>query len=101
MAKINILEIQPTQLCKDLRGRFIEIYGREKTGKTSTAVMWPKPLLCAFEVGYNALVGVRPVDIDSWATFKDVCRQLKKPESKQVYETIILDTVGMKSCAIA
>lgn len=25
---IDILNIQPTQLCKDLRGRFVMIYGR-------------------------------------------------------------------------
>lgn len=47
MARISIMDIQPTRLCKDLRGRFVEIFGREKSGKTSTAVMWPKPLLCA------------------------------------------------------
>lgn len=99
MAKIDISKIQPTRLCKDLRGRFIEIFGREKSGKTSTAVLWPKPLLCAFEKGYNALVGVYPADIDNWSTFKDICRQLKKPEMKELYETIIIDTVGMKSCA--
>ena len=89
MGKIDITKIQPTRLCKDLRGRFVEIFGREKAGKTSTAVMWPKPLLCAFEKGYNALVGVYPADIDSWSTFKDICRQLKKPEMKELYETII------------
>lgn len=45
--KIDIFAIEPTKLCKDLSGRFIEIYGQEKSGKTSTAVMWEKPLLCA------------------------------------------------------
>lgn len=47
MAVIDILNIQPTQLCKDLRGRFVMIYGQAKSGKTSTSVMWPKPLLVA------------------------------------------------------
>lgn len=28
MAVIDILNIQPTQLCSDLRGRFIMLYGR-------------------------------------------------------------------------
>lgn len=48
---IDILSIQPTQLCTDLRGRFVMLYGQAKSGKTSTAVMWPKPLLIAFEKG--------------------------------------------------
>lgn len=89
------MDIQPTRLCKDLRGRFVEIFGREKSGKTSTAVMWPKPLLCAFEKGYNALVNVYAADIDNWSTFKDICRQLKKDEAKQKYQTVIIDTVGI------
>ena len=95
MGRISIMDIQPTRLCKDLRGRFVEIFGREKSGKTSTAVMWPKPLLCAFEKGYNALVNVYAADIDNWSTFKDICRQLKKDDAKERYETIIIDTVGI------
>ena len=44
---------------------------------------------------YNALVGVRPADIVSWADFKAICRQLKKPEAKEVYETIVIDTIAI------
>ena len=95
MADIDILNIQPTQLCKDLRGRFVMLYGQAKSGKTSMSAMWPKPLLVAFEKGYNAIVGIRPVDMTSWADFKKVCRQLKKPEAKEVYETVIIDTVAI------
>lgn len=28
MAAIDIFSIQPTQLCKDLRGRFVLLYGQ-------------------------------------------------------------------------
>lgn len=95
MPDIDILNIQPTQICKDLRGRFVLLYGLPKSGKTSTSSMWPKPLLCAFEKGYNALIGVRPVDIDKWSTFKQICRQLKAPEAKEQYQTLIIDTVSI------
>lgn len=95
MAKIDLAAIQPTRLCKDLSSRYVLIYGPEKSGKTSTSVMWPKPLLCAFEIGYHALVGVYPADIDSWATFKDICRQLKKDDMKERFKTIIIDTVAI------
>ena len=95
MGKINLMELQPTRLCKDLRGRFVEIFGKEKAGKTSTAVQWPRPLLCAFEIGYHALANVYAADIDTWSTFKDICRQLKKAEMKERFETIIIDTVGI------
>lgn len=59
------------------------------------SAMWPKPLLCAFEKGYNALVGVRPADITTWGDFKAICRQLKKPEAKEIYETIVIDTIAI------
>ena len=59
------------------------------------SAMWPKPLLVAFEKGYNALVGVRPADVTSWADFKAICRQLKKPEAKEIYETIVIDTIAI------
>lgn len=95
MAMIDIFNIQPTQLCKDLRGRFVLLYGQAKSGKTSMSAMWPKPLLVAFEKGYNALVGVRPADVTSWADFKSICRQLKKPEAKEIYETIVIDTIAI------
>ena len=52
-------------------------------------------MLCAFEVGYHALANVYAADIDNWATFKDICRQLKKTEMKERFETIIIDTVGI------
>lgn len=95
MANINIFEIQETKLCTDLSGRFVMLYGQPKSGKTSTASLWPKPLLCAFEIGYNALVGVKAANIDSWATFKSICRQLEKPEAKEFYQTVIIDTVAI------
>ena len=44
---------------------------------------------------YNALVGVRPADITSWADIKQICRQLKKPEAKEMYSTVIVDTVAL------
>lgn len=59
------------------------------------SAMWPKPLLVAFERGYNALVGVRPIDITAWHEFKQVCRQLEKPEAKEMYETVVIDTVAI------
>lgn len=59
------------------------------------SVMWPKPLLCAFEKGYNALIGVKAIDIDKWSTFKQVCRQLKTDAAKEMYETIIIDTYAI------
>lgn len=95
MAGLDLLNLQPTQVCKDLSGRFIEIYGKPKSGKTTLAMQWPSPLLCAFEIGYHALPGIYAQDIPDWLFFKKLCRELKKPEVKEKFKTIVIDTIGI------
>ena len=56
------------------------------------ASKFPKNLLIAFEKGYNAIDGIKAVDINSWSDFKLVLRQLKKPEAQAMYDTITIDT---------
>ena len=89
---INILDIQPSVISRSLKDKYILIYGKPKTGKTTLASKFPKNLLCAFEKGYNAIGGVKAVDINKWSDFKLVIRQLEKPESKEMYDTITIDT---------
>lgn len=92
---IDILNIQPTVISRDLRGKYVLLYGKAKSGKTSAAVQFPKSLLLGFERGYNALGGVHAVDILKWADYKTVLRQLEKPEAKELYSTIIIDTISI------
>ena len=95
MADIDIFSIQPHQVSRDLRGYSVFFYGGWKTGKTTIASKFPNALLLAFEKGYNALAGVRPQPINSWAEFKKVLRQLKDARAKEVFETIIIDTADI------
>ena len=90
---IDILNIKPSVISRDLKGKYVLLYGKEKAGKTSAAASFPKSLLCAFERGYNGLGGVMAQDITSWSDFKAVLRQLEKPKAKELYSTIIIDTV--------
>lgn len=92
---IDILNIQPTTISRDLKGKFICIYSLPKVGKTSMACQFPKNLLLAFEKGYNAIAGIKPVDITKWSDLKLVLRQLEKPEARQMYNTVTIDTVGI------
>ena len=89
---IDILNIEPTVISRDLKGKYMLIYGKPKTGKTTLASKFPKNLLIAFEKGYNAIDGIKAVDINSWSDFKLVLRQLKKPEAQAMYDTITIDT---------
>lgn len=92
---IDIFNLEPTKVSRDLRGKIVLLYGEMKSGKTSNAVKFPRPLLLAAERGYNALSGVRAQNIDKWSDFKRVLKQLKDPRAKQMYETVILDTVDI------
>ena len=92
---IDIFNIQPTTISRDLKGKFVCIYSLPKVGKTSMACQFPKNLLLAFEKGYNAIAGVKPIDITKWSDLKLVLRQLEKPEARLLYDTVTIDTVGI------
>lgn len=92
---IDILNIQPTKISRDLRGKYICLYGPPKVGKTTFACHAPKNLLLAFEKGYNAISGVRAVDINKWSDLKMVLKQLEKKEAQEQYNTVTIDTVGI------
>ena len=92
---IDLLSIKPHQVSRDMRGYTVFLYGEPKSGKTTTATKFPRHLLLAFEKGYNAIPGAMAQPINSWAEFRQVLRQLKKPETKEMYETIIIDTVDI------
>ena len=89
---IDILNIEPTVISRDLKGKYILVYGKPKVGKTTLASKFPKNLLVAFEKGYNAIDGIKAVDIHKWAEFRLVLRQLEKPEAREMYDTITIDT---------
>lgn len=90
---IDIFNIPENVISRDLKGRFICIYGAEKVGKSTFGAKLPRPLFCNFEVGTNYLP-VKPVNIDRWSVFKQVLRQLEKPEAHDYYDTVVIDTVS-------
>ena len=89
---IDILHIEPTVISRDLKGKYILVYGKPKCGKTTLASKFPKNLLIAFEKGYNAIGGIKAIDVQKWADFRLILRQLEKPEAKEMYDTITIDT---------
>ena len=94
---IDLLGIQPHKVSRDLSGYITYIYGAPKTGKTTLATQMPNALLLAFERGYNALPGVMAQDITTWGEMKQVYKELKKPAVKEIYKSIIVDTVDEAS----
>ena len=75
---IDIFNIQPHVVSKDLTGKSFLIYGDRKVGKTTCACSFPKAILLGFEKGWDYLDGVLPVPINSWKEALDVKKQLLK-----------------------
>ena len=92
---INLLELTPHKVSRDLSGYITFVYGPAKCGKTTFGSKMPGALLLAFERGYNALPGVIAQDITSWGEMKQVMRELKKPEVKERFKSIIVDTADI------
>ena len=92
---INLLNIEPHKVSTDLTGYITYIYGAPKTGKTTLATQMPDAILLAFQKGYNTLPGVMAQDITSWGEMKQVYRELKKPEVKSKFKSIIVDTIDI------
>lgn len=92
---INLLNIQPHKVSKDLSGYITFIYGAYKTGKTTLATQMEDALLIAFEPGYNALPGVRAQDVTTWGQMKEIYRELKKPDVKAAFKAVVVDTIDV------
>ena len=92
---IDIFNLQPTTISRDLKGKYICLFGKPKVGKTTFAAQAPNNLLLAFEKGYNAISGIKAQDINRWADFKMVLKQLERPEAQEMYDTVTIDTVGI------
>ena len=95
MADFNLLDIQPHQVSRDLRGYSVFFYGEAKSGKTTIATKFPNHLLLAFEKGYNAIPGAMAQPINSWGEFRKALRQLKDEKVRARFETIIIDTADI------
>lgn len=92
---IDLLNLQPHKVSRDLSGYITYIFGAAKIGKTSLAAQAPDCLLLAAERGYNGLSGIIAQDITSWSDMRQVFRELKKPEVKQRFKVLIVDTIDL------
>lgn len=95
MANIDIFTLEPSKISRDLKGKFLLIYGQPKTGKSTFGSQLPRALFLNFEQGTNALAGIRGVPILRWTDFKKVLSQLRKPQAKEMYDSIVVDTASI------
>lgn len=92
---LDLLNLAPTTISRDLKGKYICIYSLPKVGKTTMATQFPRNILLGFEHGWNALSGIKAVDIPKWTEFKLYLKQLAKPEVQAMFDTVTIDTIGI------
>ena len=92
---IDLANLEPIKINKDLKGKYILIYGQPKIGKTTLASQFPRNLLLAFEPGYNGLDNIMVQPITKWSDFKQVLRQLAQKEIQEKFDTITIDTADI------
>ena len=96
---INLAQLKPHKVSRDLSGYITYIYGPGKIGKTTFGSQMPGALILAFEKGYNALPNVYAQDVTTWSEMKMTLRELKKPEIKEMFHSIIIDTIDIAAAA--
>ena len=91
----SLLDIKPHKVSRDLRGYSVLFYGEPKSGKTTISSKFPGALVLAFEKGYNAIPGIMAKPMSSWGDFKKTLTELKDPEVKEIFQTIVIDTADI------
>lgn len=115
---INLLELEPNKVSRDLSSYTNMIYSSPKAGKSTLAYKLFKQegLFLGFEDGTRALSGAMAIPVTSWNDLvrdkkvevngekvksPSINKQLKNPQVKAKFKVLILDTVDlMYDCAM-
>lgn len=88
------LPLEPTREVDNFSGVFSLIYGAPKIGKSTLASTFPGSFFIATESGLRFLK-VRKESCASWDKFKQIVKALREDKYKEVYRTIVIDTVDL------
>lgn len=90
---IDLLNLEPTTITRDLSNKYILLAAPMKYGKTTFCTNIPGALILSMEPGLNAHAGVYAQKVLSWSDMKLILRELKKPEVMAKFKTICFDTI--------
>lgn len=92
----DLMNLQKNKISRDLRSYMAFWYGNPKTGKSTicSKIYGDEALWICTEKGYSAL-SIFAVDFTSWNEANSLLRQLKMPEVKDRFKTVIIDTVDI------
>ena len=79
---VDLLTLEPQRISKDLKGKFMLLYGLPKVGKTTLASQLDKVFIASFEPGTNGLDNVLTAPMITWEDWRKTVRQLVKDKDK-------------------
>ena len=92
----DLMNLQKNKISRDLGSYMNYFYGNSKTGKSTLCakLYGDDALFIATEKGYSAL-NVFAIDLTSWNETNGLLRELKKPEVRERFKVIVIDTVDI------
>lgn len=91
---IDLLNLEPQKISRNLKGKFAMIYGDAGCGKTTFASKFEKALLVGFECGSNALNNVYVAPVKTWQDWKRMAKDLAtKEQLKDKFYNLCIDTI--------
>ena len=91
---VDLGKVIPNTITTNLNDKIWLFYGEMGTRKTSVACRFPGHLLLCYDIGYKLINGAMALPLQSWSDFKSAVKQLDKPENKERFKCIIVDTIG-------
>lgn len=92
---IDLLNLEPNKVSKDLSSYTTLLFGQPKIGKSRLAADFPSPLFIATEPTQTTIPGAYIQPVTTWSEMRQVVRQLKDPALKAKFKTVIIDVVDL------
>ena len=95
MALVNLMELQPNSVSRDIRDYSILLFGDSGLGKTPFIheLFGDRVLFLSFEQSQKGISGAYAVDIDSYATLMYYIGQLENPQIREKFDAVCIDTL--------
>lgn len=95
MAFVNLLELKPNSVSKDIRDYSMLLFGDSGIGKTPFIheLFGDRVLFLSFEQSQKGISGAYAVDIDSYATLMYYIGQLENPQVREKFDAVCIDTL--------
>lgn len=90
---VDIMNVKPHEVSRDITGYVIGLYSKPGAGKTTFAAQSEACLFLATEIGYKAIPDVLAQPINTWSDFLIAVSQLRKPDARAKYRTVVIDTL--------